>query len=98
MLNTYSHIFEHTIKRKEVFNKQVINSPDSVLECKKGDLIQVCNPSVNFTLSTDPKLLSRGGQPHHIVNCICKSYHLGTTHGLPVWETVSVVFVCSVLS
>jgi hypothetical protein len=88
-LDAYSHVVEHAMKRKAAFDKRVINSRDGVIEYKKGDLVQIRNSTLDFTLSTDAKLLPRWGQPHRVVDCVRNSYRLETIHGLPVRGTIS---------
>ncbi|KAJ6570797.1 hypothetical protein B0H10DRAFT_2237647 [Mycena sp. CBHHK59/15] len=82
-LDAYSHVVEHAIKRKEAFDKRVMNSGDGVIEYKKGDLVQILDSSLDLTLSTESKILPCWGQPHRVVDCIRNSYRLETIHGLP---------------
>jgi hypothetical protein len=88
-LDAYSHVVEHAIKRKEAFDKRVMNSRDGVIEYRKGDLVQIRDSSLDLTLSTESKILPRWGQPHRVVDCIRNSYRLETIHGLPVRGTIS---------
>ena len=69
-LDAYSHV-EHTNKRKATFDKKVSASHDGVIEYRKGDLMQVWDSCLDFTLATEAKLLS---PLHCIANCICNSY------------------------
>ena len=88
-LDAYSHMVEHANKRKAAFDKRVNASRDSVIEYKKGDLVQVCNSKLDLTISTESKLLPRWGVPHHVVNCIRNLYRLEMIQGFPVAGTVS---------
>ena len=89
-LDTYSHILDHANKQKATFDKKVLASRDGVIEYKKGNLMQIRNSKLDFTLPTEAKLLPRWGTPHRIVDCIWNSYQLRTIQGLPVSEVVSV--------
>lgn len=73
-IDAYSHIVEHANKRKAAFDKKVLGSRDGVIEFKKGDLVQVRDSKLDFTLATEAKLLPRWGSPHRIVDCIRNSY------------------------
>jgi hypothetical protein len=89
-LDAYSHILDHANKRKAAFDKKVLASRDGVIKYKKGDLVQIRNSKLDFTLATEAKLLPRWGTPHRVVDCIQNSYHLQTIQGLPVSGVVSV--------
>ncbi|KAJ7509640.1 hypothetical protein B0H11DRAFT_1960482 [Mycena galericulata] len=54
-LDAYSHVVEHANKRKEAFDKRVLNSRDGVIEYRKGDLVQIRDSSLDLTLSTEAK-------------------------------------------
>jgi hypothetical protein len=88
-LNAYSHMVEHANKRKAAFDKKVNASRDSVIEYKKGDLVQVRNSKLDLTVSMELKLLPRWGTLHRVVDHIQNSYHLETVQGMPVAGTVS---------
>jgi hypothetical protein len=88
-LDAYSHILDHANKRKATFDKKVLASRDGVIEYKKGDLVQIRDSKLDFTLATEAKLLPWWGAPHHIVDCIRNSYRLQTIQGLPVSGVVS---------
>lgn len=88
-VDAYSHIVEHANKRKAAFDKKVHASRDGVIEYRKGDLVQVRDSKLNFTLATEGKLLPSWGAPHRIVDCIRNSYRLVTIQGLPIAGTVS---------
>jgi len=88
-LDAYSHILEHANKRKAAFDKKVLASRDGVVEYKKGDLVQIRDSKLDFTLATEAKLLPRWGAPHRVVDCIRNSYRLQTIQGLPVSGVIS---------
>jgi len=88
-LDAYSHILDHANKRKAAFDKKVLASRDGVIEYKKGDLVQIRDSKLDFTLATEAKLLPRWGAPHRVVDCIRNSYRLQTIQGLPVSGVVS---------
>jgi hypothetical protein len=89
-LDAYSHIVEHANKWKAAFDKKVQASKDVVIEYKKGDLVQIRDSKLDFTLATESKLLPRWGAPHRVVDCIQNAYCLRTIQGLSVAGTVSV--------
>jgi hypothetical protein len=88
-LDAYSHILDHANKQKAAFDKKVLASRDGVIEYKKGDLVQIHDSKLDFTLATEAKLLPRWGALHHVVDCIRNSYQLQTTQGLPVPGVIS---------
>jgi len=88
-LDAYSHILDHANKRKAAFDKKVLASRDGVIKYKKGDLVQIRDSKLDFTLTTEAKLLPRWGAPHRVVDCIRNSYRLQTIQGLPVSGVVS---------
>jgi hypothetical protein len=71
------------------FDKKVNGSRDGVIEYKKGNLVQVHTSKLDLTVSTESKLLSQWGVPHHVVDCIWNSYCLEMIQGLAVAGTVS---------
>jgi len=88
-LDAYSHIVEHSNKRKAAFDKRVQASRDGVIEYKKGDLVQIRDSKLDLGLATESKLLPRWGAPHRVIDCIRNSYRLQTIQGLSVAGTVS---------
>ena len=89
-LDVYAHIVEHTVKCKAAFDREVELSRDRIVEYWKGDLVQIHDSKLNFTLATQAKLLPHWGAPHQIVDEKCNSYRLETIQGLPVGGMVSV--------
>ena len=87
-LDAYSHIVEHAHKRKTAFDRKVAASRDGVIEFTKGNLVQIRDSKLDFTLATEAKLLPRGA-PHRIIDQIRNSYRVETIHGLPVARRVS---------
>ena len=88
-LDAYSHIVEHAHKRKTAFDRKVVASRDGVIEFTKGDLIQIRDSKLNFTLATEAKLLPSWGAPHRIIDQIRNLYRVEMIHGLPVAGRVS---------
>jgi hypothetical protein len=56
-LDAYSHVLDHANKRKAAFDKKVLSSKDGVIEYKKGNLVQIHDSKLNFTLAMEAKLL-----------------------------------------
>ena len=88
-IDAYSHIVEHANKRKIKFDKMVLASRDGVVEYAKGDLVQIRDSKLDFTVATEAKLLPRWGTPHRVVDRIRNAYRLQTIQGLPIAGTVS---------
>ena len=63
-LDAYSHIVEHTHKQKAAFDCKVAASRDGVIEFAKGDLVQIWDSKLDFTLAMEVKLLPCWGAPH----------------------------------
>ena len=83
-LDAYSHIVDHANKHKAAFDCRVIASQDGVIEFKKGNLVQVRDSKLNFTMATEAKLLPHWGMPHRIMDQVRNSYHLEVIQGLPI--------------
>ena len=88
-LDAYSHIMDHANQCKAAFDHKVVASRDGVIEFKKGDLVQVQDSKLDFTVATEAKLLPCWGTPHCIVGQVCNSYCLETIQGLPIVGLVS---------
>ena len=88
-LDAYSHIVEHAHKWKAAFDCKVAASQDGVIEFTKGDLVQIQDSKLDFTLAMEAKLLPRWGAPHWITDQIRNSYRVEMIHGLPVARRVS---------
>ena len=73
-LDAYSHIVEHAHKQKTAFDCKVAASRDRVIEFTKGDLVQIRDSKLDFTLVTEAKLLPHWGAPHRIIDQIRNSY------------------------
>ena len=56
-LDAYSHIVDHANKQKAKFDKAVLTSKDGIIEYLKGDLVQIWDSKLDFTVATESKIL-----------------------------------------
>ena len=80
----YSQIVEHAQRRKAAFDRQVLAHPPREVIFKAGDLVQVYRSDLDFTFSSDRKLLPKFSAPRRVVSRNLNSYHLETLEGLPI--------------
>jgi hypothetical protein len=80
----YSQIVEHAQRRKASFDKQVLAHPPREVVFKAGDLVQVYRSDLDFTFSTDRKLLPKFSAPRRVVSRNQNSYQLETLEGFPI--------------
>ena len=84
--NSYSQIVivNHAQHCKMAFDKQVLAHPPQEVIFKAGDLVQVYHSDLNFTVSSDRKLLPKFSAPCRVINCNQNSYQLETLEGFPI--------------
>lgn len=81
--DSYSQIVEHVECRKMTFDKQVLAHSPREVTFKAGDLVQVYQSDLDFTVSTERKLLPKFSAPWRVVSRNQNSYHLETLEGFP---------------
>ena len=80
----YSQIVDHSQRRKASFDKHVLSHPPREVTFKAGDLVQVYRSDLDFTFTTDRKLLPKFSAPRRVVSRNQNSYQLETLKGLPI--------------
>lgn len=80
----YAQIVDHAERRKSAFDKEVLAHPPREVVFRTGDLVQVYRSDLDFTFSTDRKLLPKFSAPRRVVNRNKNSYQLETLEGLPI--------------
>ena len=80
----YSQIVEHAQRRKSAFDKRVLDKPPREVIFKAGELVQVYRSDLDFTVSSDRKLLPKFSAPRRIVSRNQNSYQLETLEGFPI--------------
>ena len=80
----YSHIVDHAQNRKAAFDKRVLNHAPREVIFRAGDLVQVYRSDLDFTLSTDRKMLPKFSAPRRVVRRNQNSYQLETLEGFPI--------------
>ena len=80
----YSQMVDHAERRKAAFDKEVCARPPKEVIFETGDLVQVYRSDLDFTFSTDRKLLPKFSAPRRVVSRNKNSYHLETLEGLPI--------------
>jgi hypothetical protein len=80
----YAQIVDHAERRKAAFDKAVLaHSPREVV-FRAGDLVQVYRSDLDYTFSTDRKLLPKFSAPRRVIHRNLNSYQLATLEGLPI--------------
>jgi hypothetical protein len=77
----YSQIVEHAQRRKAAFDRRVLAHPPREITFKSGDLVQVYRSDLDYTFSTDRKLLPKFSAPRRVVSRNQNSYQLETLEG-----------------
>ena len=80
----YAHIVDHAHLRKATFDKQVLSRAPREVIFKAGDLVQVYRSDLDFTLSTDRKILPKFSAPRRVVSRNQNSYQLETLESFPI--------------
>jgi hypothetical protein len=80
----YAQIVDHAHKRKAAFDKQVLDHAPGEVIFRSGDLVQVYRSDLDFTLSTERKLLLKFSAPRRVVSRNKNSYQLETLEGFPI--------------
>jgi hypothetical protein len=77
----YSQIVEHAERRKAAFDRRLLAQPPQEVVFKTGDLVQVYRSDLDFTFTTNRKLLPKFSAPRRIVSRNLNSYQLETLEG-----------------
>ena len=80
----YAHIVDHAQSRKATFDKRVTDHSPREVIFRAGDLVQIYRSDLDFTLSTDRKLLPKFSAPRRVVSRNQNSYQLETLEGFPI--------------
>lgn len=83
-LDGYDAAVLHALKRKEAFDKRVLNSRTGNFEFSVGQLVQVYHSWDDFTFKSSRKLIPRWSIPRRITAQLQNSYRLETLEGKPV--------------
>ncbi|KAK1230433.1 hypothetical protein PQX77_006476 [Marasmius sp. AFHP31] len=79
----------HAMKRKEVFDRRVLERHPREVTFKKGDLVQVYQRSWDLTFKTERKLVPKWSAPKRVVERNVNSYALETLDGMKLEGMVS---------
>ena len=66
-LDRYAEMVAHAIKRKLVFNKQVLAHKPGEAVFSKGQLVQIYRSNLYYTFKTDQKLIPEWSTPQRVV-------------------------------
>ena len=80
---------KHAWKRKEVFDRRVLERHPKEVTFRKGDLVQVYQRSWDTTFKTEKKLVPKWSMPKRVVERNVNSYVLETLDGLRIEGSVS---------
>jgi hypothetical protein len=80
----YSQIVDHAERRKAKFDKQILAHPPREVVFRAGDLVQVYRSDLDFTLTSDRKLLPKFSAPRRVVSRNRNSYQLETLERFPI--------------
>ena len=80
----YAAAVAHALKRKNTFDRRVLeNSPGEVV-FSKGQLVQIYRSDLDYTFKTERKLLPKWSSPQRVVSRNLNSYQLETLSGEPI--------------
>ena len=83
-LDGYAEAIAHALKRKNAFDKRVLeNNPGEVI-FSKGHLVQIYRSDLDYTFKTERKLLPKWSPPQRVVSRHLNSYVLETLNGDPL--------------
>ena len=83
-LDGYAAAVSHALKRKNVFDRRVLeHSPGEVI-FSKGQLVQVYRSDLDYTFKTERKLLPKWSSPQRVASRNLNSYQLETLRGEPI--------------
>ena len=82
--NGYAQILDHAQQWKAAFDKEVLAHPPQEVIFRAGELVQVYHSDLDYTFSTERKLLPKFSTPRQITNRNQNSYQLETQEGLPI--------------
>ena len=80
----YSHIVDHAHRRKEAFDRQVLDHSPREVVFRAGDLVQVYRSDLDYTFKTERKMLPKFSAPRRVVSRNTNSYQLETLEGFPI--------------
>ena len=80
----YAHIVNHALNRKAAFDKRVTNNSPREVIFRAGDLVQIYRSDLDFTLSTERKILPKFSAPRRVISRNQNSYQLETLEGFPI--------------
>ena len=80
----YAQTTDHAHRRKAAFDKQVLDRPPRETIFRAGDLVQIYRSDLDYTFSTDRKLLPKFSAPRRVVSRTKNSYQLETLEGFPI--------------
>ncbi len=83
-LDGYNEAVQHAEKRKQAFNRKVHGSRAGPVTFSVNSLVQVYRSDLDYTFSTERKLLPKWSQPHRVVKQLENSYQLQTLAGAPI--------------
>ena len=86
-LEGYDSAVHHAIRRKKVFDKRVTKDSAGIVTFSPGDLVQVYRSDLDYTFTTERKLLPKWSPPRRIAKKIRNSYQLETLSGEPISGT-----------
>ena len=80
----YSHIVDHAHRRKEAFDKHVLDHSPGEVIFRAGDLVQVYRSDLDYTFKTERKMLPKFSAPRRVLSRNQNSYQLETLEGFPI--------------
>lgn len=88
-LDGYAAAVAHALKRKNAFDRRVLERKPGEVIFSKGQLVQIYRSDLDYTFKTERKLLPKWSTPQRITSRNLNSYTLETLSGDPVQGTFS---------
>jgi hypothetical protein len=83
-LDGYAEAVAHALKRKNTFDKRVLQQKPGEVIFSKGQLVQIYRSDLDYTFKTERKLLPKWSMPQRITTRHLNSYTLETLDGEPL--------------
>lgn len=80
-LDGYNEAVQHAFKRKNAFDKRVLQKYPGEVVFEPGQLIQVYRSDTDYNFRTERKLIPKWSQPRRVAERIQNSYKLVTLEG-----------------
>jgi hypothetical protein len=88
-LDGYAAAVSHALRRKNAFDRRVLEQSPGEVIFSTGQLVQIYRSDLDYTFKTERKLLPKWSSPQRVVSRNLNSYSLATLGGDPIQGTFS---------